>query len=70
MRGVKFVDLSRDLILVVDESGSEGNAGGFSTEDDVRFCHLNSFSLSISISPYISLYGGGRRRGGLVLPSQ
>uniref|UniRef100_A0A2N9E2J4 Uncharacterized protein n=1 Tax=Fagus sylvatica TaxID=28930 RepID=A0A2N9E2J4_FAGSY len=25
-----------------------------------------SLSLSISISPYISLYGGGRRRGGLV----
>jgi hypothetical protein len=46
----------------------DGNTGGFSTEDDAGFCHFSSFSLSlsISISPYISLYGGGWRRGGLM----
>jgi hypothetical protein len=39
---------------VVGESSSEGNAGGFATKDDTRFCHLNSFSLYLSI--YLSLW--------------
>jgi hypothetical protein len=35
---------------VVDESGSEGNAGGFATEDDARFATSTlSFSKSLSI---------------------
>ena len=39
---------------MVGESSSEGNAGGFATKDDTRFCHLNSFSLYLSI--YLSLW--------------
>uniref|UniRef100_A0A2N9G4A3 Uncharacterized protein n=1 Tax=Fagus sylvatica TaxID=28930 RepID=A0A2N9G4A3_FAGSY len=48
-------------LALVPESGSEGNAGGFATEDDARFATSTlSFSKSLSIFLW-------RRFGGLVV---
>jgi hypothetical protein len=56
-----------DLVLVVDESSSEGNADGFATKDNPRFA-ISAFSLplNLSLSLYTSCNGGHRWRGDLV----
>jgi hypothetical protein len=55
-----------DLVLVVDESSSEGNADGFATEDNPRFAiSALSLPLNLSLSLYTSRNGGRRWRGDL-----
>jgi hypothetical protein len=44
-----------DLILVVDESSSEGNIDGFAIEDNPRFA-ISALSLPLNLSLSISLY--------------
>jgi hypothetical protein len=44
-----------DLVLVVDESSSEGNADGFAIEDNPRFA-ISALSLPLNLSLSISLY--------------
>ena len=58
--------MPRDLILVVDESNSEGNAEGFATEDNPKFAISTlSLPLNLSLCLYTSRNGGRRWCGDL-----